>query len=64
MDADDAVEDRESMLARHRKELRELESKTRFMMKQAKKQKKAEVEAEVTCSSSMRLYSASVHTAC
>ena len=44
----DAAEgDREAVLSRHRKETRELENKSRFMLKQAKKAKKNEIEAEV-----------------
>jgi hypothetical protein len=48
-DSDEGKEDRETVLTRHRKEVRDLETKSRFTLKQAKnKTKKAEAEAEVS----------------
>lgn len=54
-------ESRDDVLSRHRKELRELENKARFMLKQAKKAKKAEVEAEVSRHISLAFLAAITH---
>jgi hypothetical protein len=44
---DDQVESLEDVLARHRREVRELDTKARFMLKAAKKGRGSEAEAEV-----------------
>ena len=41
------AEDRDETLARHKREVRDLENKVRFMLKNAKKGNKAELEEEV-----------------
>jgi hypothetical protein len=40
-------ESADELAARHKRETRELETRIRFMLKQAKKSKKAEIDAEV-----------------